>query len=67
MTRKRRRRATTDRACPTCGAELPGASTGDLPFCSERCRMADLDRWFTEDYRIPAPLTDLEPPGPEEA
>jgi endogenous inhibitor of DNA gyrase (YacG/DUF329 family) len=29
--------------------------------------MADLDRWFTEDYRIPAPLTDLEPPGPEEA
>jgi endogenous inhibitor of DNA gyrase (YacG/DUF329 family) len=24
-----------------------------FPFCSERCRMADLGRWLNEDYRIP--------------
>jgi len=22
------------------------------PFCSERCRMADLGRWFAGDYRV---------------
>ena len=30
------------------------------PFCSERCKMADLGRWLAEDYRVPA-----EPPVPE--
>ena len=24
------------------------------PFCSERCRMADLGRWLSGDYRVPA-------------
>jgi uncharacterized protein len=23
------------------------------PFCSERCKMADLGRWLSEDYRVP--------------
>jgi endogenous inhibitor of DNA gyrase (YacG/DUF329 family) len=23
------------------------------PFCSERCRLADLGRWLGEAYRIP--------------
>jgi endogenous inhibitor of DNA gyrase (YacG/DUF329 family) len=23
------------------------------PFCSERCKLLDLGRWFGEDYRIP--------------
>ena len=23
-----------------------------VPFCSERCRMADLGRWFAGDYRV---------------
>ncbi len=22
------------------------------PFCSQRCRMADLGRWLSEDYRV---------------
>jgi uncharacterized protein len=22
------------------------------PFCSERCKMADLGRWFSGDYRV---------------
>lgn len=25
------------------------------PFCSERCKMADLGRWLAGDYRIPGP------------
>ena len=23
------------------------------PFCSERCKMADLGRWLSGDYRVP--------------
>jgi endogenous inhibitor of DNA gyrase (YacG/DUF329 family) len=29
------------------------------PFCSERCKMADLGRWLSEAYRIPGPPADL--------
>ncbi len=25
------------------------------PFCSERCKMADLGRWFAGDYRVAGP------------
>lgn len=29
------------------------------PFCSERCKMADLGRWLKGDYAVPAkPGTD---------
>jgi len=29
------------------------------PFCSERCKLADLGRWMSGDYRIPeSPLPD---------
>jgi endogenous inhibitor of DNA gyrase (YacG/DUF329 family) len=28
------------------------------PFCSERCRMADLGRWLSEDYRVPGGAPD---------
>lgn len=34
------------------------------PFCSERCRMADLGRWLSEDYRVPAIAPEHhDPPG----
>jgi len=34
------------------------------PFCSERCRMADLGRWLSEDYRVPGAAPEHpEPPG----
>ena len=26
------------------------------PFCSERCKMADLGRWLQGDYRISDPV-----------
>ena len=27
------------------------------PFCSERCKLADLGRWLTEAYRVPGQET----------
>jgi len=45
--------------CPTCGREVVG-STGALPpqfpFCSERCRLIDLGKWFDGEHRIEEPL-----------
>ena len=41
--------------CPTC--KKPSAfSEGNRwrPFCSERCRNADLGAWASEDYRVAA-------------
>jgi endogenous inhibitor of DNA gyrase (YacG/DUF329 family) len=31
------------------------------PFCSERCRMADLGRWLREDYHIAGDDMDVDP------
>ncbi len=28
----------------------------DMPFCSERCRMADLNRWLSGRYVISRPM-----------
>jgi endogenous inhibitor of DNA gyrase (YacG/DUF329 family) len=33
------------------------------PFCSERCKMADLGRWLTGGYSVPAePVADEQAP-----
>ncbi|NLH17024.1 MAG: DNA gyrase inhibitor YacG [Phycisphaerae bacterium] len=48
--------------CPKCRRPLPPADAGSespfvrtpyFPFCSERCKMADLYGWLDEQYRIP--------------
>ena len=48
--------------CVYCRAE-PATETF-RPFCSERCKMADLGRWLKGDYAVPAadiaPDPDLE-------
>ena len=38
------------RACPICGKPATEASR---PFCSERCRDVDLNRWLSNSYAIP--------------
>ena len=38
------------RPCPICGKP---AAAKYRPFCSERCGMVDLGRWFTGNYRVP--------------
>ena len=30
------------------------------PFCSERCKMADLGRWLSGDYRVPVRQSETE-------
>lgn len=44
--------------CPTC--KKLSAHAGNLyrPFCSERCKMIDLDNWLSGRYRISVPLDD---------
>ena len=37
------------------------------PFCSERCKMADLGRWLTGAYRVPGPPVHEEPPDDPDA
>ncbi len=39
------------RACPECGRPSQRAT---FPFCSERCKNVDLNRWLTGAYVIPA-------------
>jgi endogenous inhibitor of DNA gyrase (YacG/DUF329 family) len=45
------------RKCPICGKPATEASK---PFCSERCRDVDLNRWLSDSYRIPAARDDDE-------
>jgi uncharacterized protein len=51
--------------CPTCGKAVDARRVGrpgdPAPFCSQRCRDADLHRWFTEKHQIPAEIDDDEP------
>jgi uncharacterized protein len=43
--------------CPICGKPATSASR---PFCSERCRDVDLNRWLSNSYTIPAAKDDDE-------
>jgi len=45
------------RPCPICGKPPAEASR---PFCSERCRDVDLNRWLSGSYAIPARESDEE-------
>lgn len=38
--------------CPRCGQDGEWTGNPFRPFCSERCKMADLGGWFSEEYRI---------------
>ncbi len=53
--------------CPTCKAPAAYAEGNRWrPFCSERCRNADLGAWASESYRVAAetPKDGDQPPGP---
>jgi uncharacterized protein len=47
----------TGKPCPICGKPAIEASR---PFCSERCRDVDLNRWLSNSYAIPAAKDDDE-------
>ena len=44
------------------GGKLPP----NFPFCSARCKAIDLGKWFSEDYRISAPLPNADLMADEE-
>ncbi|MCA9311253.1 MAG: DNA gyrase inhibitor YacG [Phycisphaerales bacterium] len=43
--------------CRTCGGRVE-ADASSYPFCSARCRMADLGKWFDGAYRISREIKD---------
>lgn len=38
--------------CPSCKKERAWEGNPFRPFCSERCRLIDLGKWASEEYRI---------------
>ena len=52
--------------CSLCKKEIQGENKIYLPFCSERCKLVDLGKWATGDYRIPAEKADLDSQEKEE-
>lgn len=51
--------STTPKAlfCPTC-RKVVLATGGDFPFCSDRCRILDLGKWASGEYKISSPIQD---------
>lgn len=40
--------------CPSCGADAVYAPSNPFrPFCSARCKNADLGAWASESFRMP--------------
>jgi len=46
--------------CPNCGTPTIWKDNPNRPFCSERCKLLDLGKWASENYRVEIPLTDSE-------
>lgn len=38
--------------CSICDRAFDPEESSAAPFCSERCRLIDLHRWFDEDYGL---------------
>ena len=43
-------------ACLICSQQIAGGPSEwpQFPFCSQRCKLVDLGRWFDERYNLPA-------------
>lgn len=47
------------RKCPSCGRAVEVKAPDSFrPFCSERCRLADLGKWLDGAYKISAPVSE---------
>jgi endogenous inhibitor of DNA gyrase (YacG/DUF329 family) len=42
--------------CPTCKKRGDWFAGSYGPFCSQRCRLVDLGKWFGEEHAISEPL-----------
>jgi endogenous inhibitor of DNA gyrase (YacG/DUF329 family) len=46
--------------CPNCGKITNWENNPYRPFCSEKCKLADLSRWLNEEYTISVEESSLE-------
>ena len=44
--------------CPHCGKEVKDLKQPYRPFCNERCKLIDLGKWISEEYRVPSSEAD---------
>ncbi|MBF0517476.1 MAG: DNA gyrase inhibitor YacG [Nitrospirae bacterium] len=44
--------------CPRCAKEVSFSGNPYRPFCSERCKTADLASWADQAYKIPQDKTE---------
>jgi hypothetical protein len=44
--------------CPICKKATESELDKEFPFCSERCRLADLGAWASEKYVVSDPVFD---------
>ena len=42
--------------CPSCRKSGPWLEGSFLPFCSKRCQLVDLGKWFNQEHAISEPL-----------
>ena len=42
--------------CPTCRKSGEWFAGKFAPFCSHRCKLVDLGKWFSEEHRVESPL-----------
>jgi len=47
--------------CPTCDKQVEWQDNPFRPFCSERCKLIDLSKWVSEEYRVPGRSVPGEP------
>ncbi len=47
--------------CPTCSKQVDWQDNPFRPFCSERCKLLDLGKWVSEEYRVPGKAVHEEP------
>lgn len=53
--------------CPTCAKPVQWQDNPFRPFCSERCKLVDLSKWVSEEYRVPGKPVSTEPAEDNEA
>ena len=46
-------------SCRVCGKSVKTAEP-TFPFCSDRCRLVDLGKWFNESYRMTRRIDEVE-------
>jgi endogenous inhibitor of DNA gyrase (YacG/DUF329 family) len=51
--------------CPMCGRRTTWRENPHRPFCSERCRLADLDGWLSGRYVVASAPEDASAAAPE--